>query len=145
MDKQTRRIIEQDITDLIYRYAMLNDAGKWDELAELYTIDARFSRPSAPDDYIIGREAIRAAFKARPPRKTRHFVSNVMVEAEHPARIKAFSLIMLFQGEALADAEGALPKMTANSPLVGYFEDEIVLMPEGYQFAQRRGGLDFMP
>ncbi|MBD3728972.1 MAG: nuclear transport factor 2 family protein [Sphingomonadales bacterium] len=143
LEETTRREIEQDCTRLINLYAVLNDAADWDGLADLYTPDARFARPSAPDDFICGREAILAAFRARPPRKSRHVIANIVVEVEGPATARAFSVIVLYQGEA-AEA-GALPKMTANSPLVGFFEDRLVNTPHGWRFAERRGGLDFAP
>ncbi|MEZ5697020.1 MAG: nuclear transport factor 2 family protein [Sphingomonadaceae bacterium] len=143
MDVEERHLVEHDCAKLNNRYALLNDAGEWDQLAALYTEDGRFSRPTAPDDFIVGRENILASFKARPPRKSRHVIANIVVDAEGPATARAFSVIVLYQGEAAED--GALPKMTANSPFVGYFEDLIVNTPDGWRFQERKGGLDFAP
>lgn len=143
MDMQDRQSIEQECARLINLYAVLNDANEWDRLAEMYTADARFARPSAPDDFITGRDNILASFTARPPRKSRHVVSNIVVDVEGPATARAFSVILLFQGDAAED--GGLPVMAANSPFVGYFRDKLVLTPGGWRFAERQGGLDFRP
>lgn len=143
MDQIERYLIEHECAQMINRYALLNDAGEWDKLAALFTEDGRASRPTAPDDFTVGREAILASFKARPPRKSRHVISNIVVDVEGPAIARAFSVIALYLGEAAE--EGALPKMTANSPLVGFFEDLIVNTPDGWRFQERKGGLDFAP
>ena len=60
--------IEWECARLINRYALLNDAGRWDELVALYAEDGLMTRPTAPDAPIVGREALLAAFTARPPR-----------------------------------------------------------------------------
>jgi ketosteroid isomerase-like protein len=143
VDDDVRRSIEADCARLINLYAMLNDAGDWDRLAALYTPDARFARPSAPDDFIEGRENILAAFKARPPRSSRHVISNIVVDVESADAARAFSVIVLYQGDAADD--GGLPKMSANSPLVGRFSDRLTRTGEGWRFAERQGRLDFQP
>jgi hypothetical protein len=55
----------------------------------------------------------------------------------------AFSVIVLYQGEPAP--EGALPAMSANAPLVGWYRDRLVRTAEGWRFAERIGGLDFRP
>lgn len=72
-DEQLR--IEWRCARLIGLYANLNDEARWDEVAALFAEDGVMSRPSAPDVPIAGREAILAAFRARPARKTRHVCS----------------------------------------------------------------------
>jgi len=138
-----RRAIEADCTRLINHYANLNDTQDWDAVAELYTEDARFGRPSRPGDLVIGRKAILAGFRERPPRAQRHVIANIVVEAEAADKARAFSVILLFQGEAAP--EGELPAMSANSPLVGFYRDRMVKTAEGWKFAERIGGLDFQP
>jgi ketosteroid isomerase-like protein len=142
MDKAERQEIEQACIRLINRYANLGDAQDWDAVAGLYTEDATMRRPSGGDP-VVGREAILAAFKARPPRAQRHAVSNIVVDVEDSATARAFSVILLFQGEAAAPGE--LPEMSANSPVVGWYRDLIVQTSDGWKFAERVGGLDFRP
>lgn len=142
MDNAERQEIEQTCIRLINRYANLNDAQDWDAVAALYTEDATMRRPSGGDP-VVGREAILAAFKARPPRAQRHVVSNIVVGVEGPATARTFCVILLFQG--VPALEGQLPEMSTNSPLVGWYRDLIVRTPQGWKFAERVGGLDFKP
>ena len=142
MDDAQRRAIEADCARLINLYVNLNDAQDWEAVAALYTADAVFRRPSGGDP-IIGREAILASFLARPPRVQRHVIANVVVDVESATEARAFSAIILYQGEPSTD--GSLPEQSANSPLVGWFRDRIVLTDDGWRFAQRTGGLDFRP
>ena len=143
MTEEERRAIEADCERLIKRYVNLNDAQDWPAVADLYTEDARFARPSKPDEFVEGRAAILASFLARPPRAQRHVIANVVVDVEGPAAARAFSVIVLYQGDAAQPGE--LPAMSADSPLVGTFTDKLVLTPDGWRFAERVGGLDFRP
>jgi ketosteroid isomerase-like protein len=142
MDAATRRAIEADCARLINHYVNCNDAQDWHACAALYTEDASFRRPSGGDP-IVGREAILAGFLARPPRAQRHVIANVVVDVVSETEATAFSAIILYQGEPASD--GGLPVQSANSPLIGWFRDRIVLTREGWRFAERVGGLDFRP
>lgn len=143
MDSNERQQIEQACIRLINQYANLNDAHDWDAVAHLYTQDGRFARPSGSGEFVTGRDAILVSFKARPARAQRHVISNIVVDVEGPATARAFSVILLFQGEAAP--EGELPVKAANSPLVGTYRDLIALTPEGWKFQERVGSLDFKP
>lgn len=143
MTAEERRAIEADCERLIKLYVNLNDAQNWPAVAALYTDDARFARPSQPGVFVEGRDAILAGFLARPPRAQRHVVANVVVEAEDADHARAFSVIVLYQGDPAG--EGDLPAMSAGSPLVGTFTDKLVRTAEGWRFAERVGGLDFRP
>jgi ketosteroid isomerase-like protein len=143
MSPAERRAIEADVERLIKRYVNLNDAQDWEAVAALYTEDARFARPSKPGEFVAGRAAILASFRARPPRAQRHVIANVVVDVESPSTARAFSVIVLYQGDPAP--EGELPAMSADSPLVGTFTDRLVLTEEGWRFAERVGGLDFRP
>lgn len=131
MTDEERRAIEADCERLIKRYANLGDAQDWPAVAALYTADARFARPSQPGVFVEGSEAILASFLARAPRPQRHVVANVVVEVEDADHARAFSVIVLYQGDT--------------APLVGTFTDRLVRTPEGWRFAERVGGLDFRP
>ncbi|MFN3425089.1 MAG: nuclear transport factor 2 family protein [Novosphingobium meiothermophilum] len=129
MTADERRAAEADCARLVALYANLNDEARWDELAALYAEDGVMYRPTAPDAGIAGREAILAAFKARPPRKTRHVCSNVVIDIESPTTARGTSAMLLFTGEG--------------APLVGSFHDRFVLTGDGWRFAERRGSLTF--
>lgn len=143
LDDSTRVIIEHDIAKLIIRYAALNDAGLWDDVAALYVDHGRMSRPTAPDDFIEGRDAILASFKARPPRASRHICCNIVVTAESHAHATAVSQILLFTGET--GPHDGLPVQSAKPPMVGTYQDRLVRTQHGWLFEERRGSLDFNP
>ena len=143
MTEAERRAIEQDCERLIKLYVNLNDAQDWFAVAALYTEDARFARPSQPGVFIEGREAILESFLARPARAQRHVIANTVVDVEDANHARAFSVIVLYQGDVAEPGE--LPTMSANSPLVGTFTDRLVRTVEGWRFAERVGGLDFRP
>lgn len=143
MTEDERRAIEADCERLIKRYVNLNDAQDWPAVAALYIQDARFARPSRPGVFVEGREVILDSFLARPGRAQRHVIANVVVDVEDTDNARAFSVIVLYQGDPAA--MGELPAMSANSPLVGTFTDKLVRTSEGWRFAERVGGLDFRP
>lgn len=130
MDVAQRQSIEWECARLINLYALLNDEMRWEEVAALYAPDGVMARPTAPDAPIVGREAIRAAFNARPSRITRHICANIVIDVESPSFARGRSAMLLF-----TNAEGP--------PLVGEFNDRLVLTPEGWRFAERRGHLTY--
>ena len=127
MTPDERRGIEADCARLIALYANLNDAARWDEVAALYVEDGVMTRPTAPDAPLLGRAAILAAFQSRPPRKTRHVCSNVVIDVLSPTEALGTSAMILLQPDA--------------APLAGSFHDRFVLTAEGWRFAERRGSL----
>lgn len=127
MTEEERRGIETDCARLIALYANLNDAGRWDEVAALYVEDGVMTRPTAPDAPLTGRAAILAAFKGRPPRKTRHVCANVVIEVLGPDEARGESAMILLQPDA--------------APLAGSFHDHFIRTAEGWRFAARRGNL----
>ena len=131
MTDDERRAIEADCARLIALYANLNDAACWDEVAALYAEQGVMTRPTAPDAPIVGRDAILAAFRSRPPRTTRHVCSNVVIEVDSADEARGTSAMLLFTG--------------APAPLVGSFHDRFVRTAEGWRFAARHGTLLFQP
>lgn len=143
MNAIDRMGIEHECARLITLYAALNDAGRWEDVAALYTESGRMSRPTAPDDFVEGRAAILAAFKARPARASRHICCNILVTVERDDRATASSQILLFTGAA-PDGDG-LPIQSAAPPMVGTYHDILVRTDDGWRFVERRGSLDFAP
>ena len=131
MHRDERLAVEWECARLVAHYANLNDEARWDEVAALYTEDGVMFRPTAPDVALTGRAEILAAFKGRPPRKTRHVCSNVVIEVEGPATARGTSAMVLFTGDG--------------PPIVGSFHDRFALTPDGWRFAERRGSLTFKP
>lgn len=123
------RAIEQDCARLIARYANLNDAARWVELAGLYAENGRMARPSAPDIWVVGRASILAAFQARPARITRHICSNIVIQVISAEEAEGESAMLLFTDAA--------------PPKVGSFHDRFVRADDGWRFSERRGSLIF--
>jgi hypothetical protein len=131
MTDDERRAIESDCARLVNLYATLNDAARWAELAALYAENGSMTRPTAPDAPVIGRDAILAAFEARPPRTTQHVTANIVVDVIDADTATATSAMLLFTA---AD----------KPPLVGGFVDRFRRVAgEGWRFAERRGTLTF--
>ena len=124
---EERCAIEADCARLIALYANLNDEARWDEVAALYTEGGLMTRPTAPDAPIVGRSAILAAFQSRPPRKTRHVCSNVVIDVDSPTSARGTSAMILFT--------------ETGNPLAGSFHDRFELTPDGWRFSERRGSL----
>jgi uncharacterized protein (TIGR02246 family) len=124
-----RLLAEREIERMILDYAAANDAGAWERIAAMYAEDGRMNRPTVPGDFVEGREAILAAFNARPARTSRHIVANIRVDvAEEQASASSQLLLFTAAGEP---------------PLVGTYEDRLIRTPAGWRFAERRGSLDF--
>jgi SnoaL-like domain len=130
MDALARLLAERSCERLILDYAAFNDAGDWAAVTALYVSDGRMSRPTTPDDFIEGRDAILAAFLARPPRTTRHICANIRLDIVDEAHAVATSQILLFTA-------------TGQPPLVGSYADRLIQTPDGWRFTERRGSLDF--
>jgi len=133
---QDEHAIRHACSALISRYAYLNDERRFEELAALFTHDAVLYRPSAPAQAIEGREAILAAFRKRPADTlTFHLCTDILVEVDSETQARARSRILLLSAPRPAD--GGLPQ--AGVPVPGVFADRLVLTPDGWKFAQRRG------
>ena len=133
-----RLVVEAECTRLIYRYVALNDAGEYAAVADLFAEDGSFARPTAPDQPLVGRETIRAAFAARPKgRVSRHIISNVIIEAESETRARVSSYILLFTAPA---PESGVDKADPVQ-LVGGFEDVFVKEGGEWKFQSRRGNV----
>lgn len=132
MTETSHREIEAVCERLIRQFAFLNDAHDHDALAEMFVADGSFARPSDPDNPVIGREKIRAFFRDRPKRRTRHLMNNIVVEVQSGTVAHARSYVLLYAGERGEDV------------LVGDFHDVLRLDETGrWRFQSRRGSLAF--
>ena len=129
-----RLVAERDIARLITQFALLNDAADWAAVAQMFTPDASFVRPAGGDP-IVGRAAIRAAFESRPPRKSCHMITNIVVDVLSEQDATARCTLLLYAGPA--DATTAAPP-----GLIGGFRDKLVRTADGWLFAERIGFLD---
>ena len=128
---------------LCNQFAVFNDAGRYDELAALFTDDGRYARPTDPDNFLKGKAAILAAFKARPQDKvTRHLITNIVVDVTGATTARGICYVTLYNGSTNNPAEKFGFKANP-SVLVGEYHDEFVLTDSGWRFSQRGGRLIF--
>ncbi len=121
------------ITDLLYRYAELIDAGDFEGLGHLLA-RATFGGPGTPS--VSGAEAIAKLFSATTrlfpgtgTPKTRHLVLNVIVEVEAGGRVaSARSTFCVVQ------ATDSLPLQPI---VVGRYGDGFARDADGWYFTQR--------
>lgn len=138
-----RQVIEYACARLVNQFAVCNDAGRYDTLAALFAEDGQYARPTDPDNFVVGREAILAAFKARPADKlTRHLISNVVIDVQAPTSASGICYVTLYSGSTARPAEkhGFVGQL---SPLIGEYHDDFVLTTDGWKFRRRQGRLVF--
>ncbi|MEG3168014.1 nuclear transport factor 2 family protein [Sphingomonas sp. LB3N6] len=124
--------IEHACERLIRRFALLNDAHDHDAIAAMFTEDGSFARPTDPDNPVRGQDAIRAFFRDRPKRETRHVIANTVVDVESPTAARAVSYVVLYTGEQ------------GKTTLVGEFVDTLSQDMAGtWRLASRTGSLAF--
>lgn len=128
-------LAEHQCERLIKRFAVLNDENVYEEMVAMFADNGRFARPSQPEDIITGREAILAAFKARPLRVSRHFISNILVELQDDNHASALSYVMLYTG-ATGSNESKPPY------LIGRFKDRLEQIDGQWLFTERLGSVD---
>ena len=137
MSPLDRMLAEHEIAALVTRYAVLNDDGDFADVAALFARDGRFVRPSG-GEAVVGRDAIRASYEGRPPRHSRHLITNILVDIGSADEATSRSTMMLYTA-----APGDLP-VSANTPaLLGGFRDRLVREDGAWRFAERIGFLDF--
>lgn len=129
MNREDERAIEHECARLVALSANLTDAGQFDALAGLFSDDGRMSRPSAPDEWIEGYDAILESLKARPPRMARHFCANVVIEVISGTEAKGECAIALFT--------------SGGAVRVGSYHDRFVKTLDGWKFVERRGTMLF--
>jgi hypothetical protein len=135
--------IEQSCSKLVNQFAVYNDLGRYEEVADLFTDDGRYARPTDPASFVEGKANLLAAFKARPHDKlVRHLVSNVLIEVTSATTAKGFSYVTQYSGNTSNPA--ATHGWQANpSQLVGEYVDDYELTPTGWKIRQRSGKLIF--
>ena len=135
-----RMLAEHACEKLVHQYAFASDRSDYRALADMYTQDGVFARPTLPDKPTVGREAIFTAFQARPPSTNRHVMTNVVIEAVSPTEATGECYIVLYRGPA--PEAGALPAMNP-VPLVGQFKDRFVKVDGRWLFKERLGSLAY--
>lgn len=129
----------QDCYNLVVDCAQIIDESRYDDLAQIFTEDGIFARPTVPDEPITGRATIVAAFKKRPPSMVaQHLVLNIRVRLTGTDTAEGTSSIMLYMTNADVPFENGKGRK-ANGPLCGLYKDVYVRTAEGWRIKDRRG------
>ncbi len=139
MDRETRLEIERDCTRLVFDAVLFADRRDYRQLAELFLEEGVLYRPTAPDQPLVGREAIFESYNARPAhRLTRHLCTNVRVDVESSETAWVHCYVQVFGADSRQDAGDYLgPPMEARV-MIGEFNDLCVLKEGRWLIAERR-------
>lgn len=142
MTPEQKQRIEWQCQQLALRFTALSDQQDWVGACRLLSEDAVFARPTDPANPIVGRQAIQAAFEARPAsRVTRHILTNIIITALSDDAAAGSLYALLYTGPAAAN--GDRPVVADERQLIGEFYDEYVLTEDGWRIAARRGKIIF--
>ena len=129
-----RLLAENEIERLVKRFALLNDEADWSAVAAMFVDEGRFVRPAGGDP-IVGRQAIHDSFASRPPRVSRHLITNIIVDVTSPDEATSRCAMLLYTAPA--------GETTAVGPaLIGGFRDRLARTAAGWHFVERIGFLD---
>lgn len=142
MTPAERQIIEWECRQLALRFTAHCDRQEWQEACALLTADAVFARPTDPDNPLVGRPAIQAAFEARPEvRITRHICTNMIVTARSESGATGYLYAVLYTGNT---SDGDTPYVVADEKqFIGEFQDDYVRTEDGWRIAKRVGKVVF--
>lgn len=138
MNDPDRQAIELACEKLIKQFVVFNDLGELDKLAELFTEDGSFARPLDPDNPISGRAEILAMMKARPPRLSRHFMSNILVDVKSADEASAISYVVFL---TTTDVDAPRPVACEPTMYMGEYRDTFVRTSAGWRIKSRRGSM----
>jgi hypothetical protein len=142
MSSATHDAIERACEKLVVAFAACVDAQEFERLRELFAPDAGFARPTDPENVIRGVDNIVNAYLSRPrTRITQHLCSNVQIRVHSEEQASGTCRVLLFMADANDPDVPGKGRKAAASQLVGLFDDEFVLTPQGWRFAERRGRL----
>jgi hypothetical protein len=123
-------------TQLVNRFANLNDANEFDALGELFVPDCVFARPLDPNNPIHGRDAFVAMMKGRGARFLRHVMSNIVIDPVSADEATGLCYITLY---ATTDVDRPLPMIADAKIHIGEYRDTFVRTAEGWKFKARMG------
>lgn len=132
--------IERACETLIHTYSRALDRGDMDAAADCFAEAGTFARPMAPEQIIVGREAIRASLRSRPATLlTRHLSTNVMVEVEGMRSARSISYLTMV---STTPDDGAVPPHESRGPIwFGEMHDRFVHENGAWKFIERRGSI----
>ncbi len=133
LDPRVHTAIEHACTQLMIEYARSIDFRDYDNIENLFTVDAVL----VIGQRLSGRDAIVAAIKQRPGElRSRHVISNPFVDVIDARNARGICYLTLYRhygAESLAHGPVGLNRPAA----VGHFEDTFVRTPAGWRISDR--------
>jgi hypothetical protein len=134
MTEMERDRIENCCRRLVTAYARATDLGDGETAAALFTPDGQLDMPGGRSFH--GREQIARRIREQPPRQvSRHVIANASIEPQADDRATGLLYVTMYRGERPG---GGGPVPLQGPYLVGEYEDEYRLTPEGWRIARRR-------
>jgi len=134
-----RRNIEQACAALCVDYCEFVDAKEFERLRGVFTEDAVFVSPAAPDNEIRGANAIIAGVSLIPSALlTHHLVCNIRVHAESADTATGSCRILIYMADA-NEPENPEGRKAAPKQIIGIYRDRYVRTASGWRIAERRG------
>jgi hypothetical protein len=134
-----RAVIQWECQQHLNKISLLTDRQDWEALAMCYTEDGVLARPSDPRHPIVGRDAILASFKARPPRSTAHLLGNSVFDLVEADFVRVVSRVWLVSGPQ-SETHGAV--ISDSQLLAGTFIDELVHDGDRWLTSRRDGSVE---
>ncbi len=136
-------LAERDARAVVLAAARRVDAQDWRAFAELFTADARLTRPDGT--VLEGRSAIEAAYAGRDPaRRTRHVISNHEITwtgqgASGLQEAHSLCLVLVWSAHQ-GPGQGVTPQGLAADAMqqLGEFEDRLVRTEGGWKIQTRQ-------
>lgn len=136
MDKETKRIIEDECTKLSIAYARHVDFKEYDQFVQLFAQDGELNVTGKP---VRGREKIARSLAFRPDGlRSRHILTNIHINVIDENNAEGLSYLTLYRhtGEGL-EADDPGPRTIPGPWAVGHYADRFVRTDEGWRFASR--------
>lgn len=136
MTELERLLIEQACTRLVHEFAMYNDFDQIEKMCDLFVEDGSFVRPMHTEYVTTGRAEILSSMKARPPRLSRHIITNIIIDVISPDEARGVSYLSLL---TTTDVDKPFPITSDGTLYHGEYHDDFVRTEEGWRFKSRRG------
>ncbi|HEX4999643.1 MAG TPA: nuclear transport factor 2 family protein [Terriglobia bacterium] len=132
MNPEIERACEKLVLDFAYHSDHQDPAA----LAALFIPEGTLIRPNG--DTLRGRDAIRAAYEARPAgRLIRHLCTNIRVTVESESEARGLTYALVLSANASRAPQAHFGIEMDPRQLVGEFEDSFKRTPEGWRIASR--------
>jgi hypothetical protein len=138
MKPSDRDLAERACEKLVKQFAVFNDTDQLERVADLFTEDGSFARPLDPINPTIGRSAILSMLQSRPPRLSRHYMTNILVDVVSDTEATGISFVTFL---TTTEVDAPRPVVCEPKMYMGEYHDTFVFTVEGWKIKSRKGNL----